>query len=159
MGELTNIDYISEAEAGGSICWAELLPQQNDDYSLIITLCESGFTLISLTLDETFSSTTITNRQTIDLKAYLYSINIRLPTDASFRRSHTSIISDTEFNMVTLISNFNSVQWGFYLKNGVVISKIWIISILHRYGDFSTGQELSIDPAGRYLMITYYGLY
>lgn len=42
LGDSYLVDYINEVEAGGAICWAELLEPiagNNDQYTLILTLC------------------------------------------------------------------------------------------------------------------------
>lgn len=96
LGHTNVVDYINEIEAGGSVCWAELLPPTGNQtfYTLVITLCDSGITYITFTLEDNLSILKITNKQTLDLKSRLNEINIRMPTDATFRRTVTTPSSD-----------------------------------------------------------------
>ena len=94
LGNMFLVDVISEEEIGGLICWGEFLFNQNTTsnsshiYTIVVTLCDSGISLVSLTLDEkTLNTVSIINKQTLDLRAYLHAINVRLPTDATFQRS------------------------------------------------------------------------
>ena len=50
----------------------------------------------------------IINKQTLDLKAGLTQLNIRMPTDATFRRTLT-YSNENILHMITVISNFNSI--------------------------------------------------
>lgn len=61
--------------------------------------------------------------------------------------------------MTTLVSSFNSLRWVLSLKNEVVVVNISVTSMLHRYGDFTSAQEISVDPSGRFIALTYFGEY
>ena len=99
LGKIFLLDVISEEEIGGLICWGEFLFNQNTTansshiYTIIGTLCDSGISFVSFTLDEkTLNSISIINKQSLDLRAYLHGINVRLPTDAAFQRSISSYV-------------------------------------------------------------------
>jgi|LakMenEpi03Aug12_release.lakeMendotaPanAssembly.Ray.scaffolds.fasta_scaffold142715_4 hypothetical protein len=56
---------------------------------------------------------TIISKQTLDLKANLNTFNIRMPTDATFRRSVSKVTINKETNnmeisLLMVIRNFNS---------------------------------------------------
>lgn len=56
-----------------------------------------------------------------------------------------------------MILNFNSFQWVFKLRNGVVVYEITIEKVIHRYGDFGATESISFGHEDRFMMITYYG--
>lgn len=90
---------------------------------MIITLCEGGITYILFTLEDNLSILKIKNKQNLDLKASLNQQNIRMPTDASFRRTKTIMSPDgNTLSLFMVVSNFNSIQWTLFLKNKVVIN-------------------------------------
>ena len=61
---------------------------QGHTYTLVITQCDTGVSFFTFALDNlTLNTISILNKQSIDLKNYLHSINVRMPTDASFQRS------------------------------------------------------------------------
>ncbi len=100
----------------------------------------------------------IINKQTLDLKAGLHQLNIRMPTDATFRRT-LSYKRDNILHMISVISNFDSIEWIVNIRNRVIVNDIKVNKIFHRYGDFAATTDLSLDYEQRFMTITYYGFY
>ena len=102
-----------------------------------------------------FSSIQITSKQAIDLRAHLNGINVRMPTDSTFIRTISRFNDDT-LSMITLLNNFHSMQWSLTLRNGAIVTAVTLVSLLHRYGDFSTLRD-TFSQGTRYVGFTYLG--